>query len=87
MVHLVVGSTFGHLLLELLNLTESMLAPVHQMELEFIMLSLHLSLEMTTSVNRDIQERGGEAQTRTPSLAVIPSGTELDAQREIPAVH
>ena len=40
MVHLVIGSTFRHLLLELLNLTESMLAPVHQMELEFTMLSL-----------------------------------------------
>ena len=50
MVHLVyvVGSTFGLLSLQLLKLIVSMLAPAHQVELEFTMLSLHLSLEMTS---------------------------------------
>ena len=44
----------------------SAIAEIHNeyacpVELEFTMLSLHLSLEVTTSVNRDIQERGREA--------------------------
>ena len=37
-----------------------MLAPAHQVELKFTMLYLHLSLEMTTSVNGNIQECGRE---------------------------
>ena len=43
MVHLVVGNTFGLLLLELLKIILNMLAPVHQANLEFIMLALRLS--------------------------------------------